>query len=109
MDAEYRLPSNSETLNVDETSARFSGATWYERIQTKKVALAGLGGIGSWVALMLARVKVEWIYLWDPDTVETVNMAGQLFGNSDIGSHKASAVTSCIMNYADYQIGRAHV
>ena len=51
---------------------------------------------------MLARVKVEWIHLWDPDTVETVNMAGQLFGNSDIGNYKTSAVTSCIMNYADY-------
>lgn len=102
MDAEYRLPSNSETLNVDETSARFSGATWYEHIQTKKVALAGLGGIGSWVALMLARVKVEWIHLWDPDTVEAVNMAGQLFGISNIGDYKTRAVTNCITNYADY-------
>jgi hypothetical protein len=108
MNEDYTLPSNSETLNVDETSARFSGATWYEHIQTKKVALAGLGGIGSWVALMLARVKVEWIHLWDPDTVETVNMAGQLFGNSDIGNHKTSAVTDCIMDYADYHNYIAH-
>ena len=39
----YTLPSNSETLNVDETSARFSGATWYEHIQTKKVAFSWFG------------------------------------------------------------------
>lgn len=43
---EYLKP-NSESLEVKENTARFSGAMWYEAIQQKIITLAGVGGIGG--------------------------------------------------------------
>lgn len=40
------IPVNSQTIAVDETTSRFSGAIWYEEIQKQTVTLAGVGGIG---------------------------------------------------------------
>ena len=40
------IPVNSQTITVDETTSRFSGAIWYEEIQKQTVTLAGVGGIG---------------------------------------------------------------
>lgn len=40
------IPVNSQTITVDETTSRFSGAIWYEEIQKQVVTLAGIGGIG---------------------------------------------------------------
>lgn len=42
---EYLEP-NSESIEVKENTARFSGAMWYEAIQQKIITLAGVGGIG---------------------------------------------------------------
>ena len=40
------IPVNPQTITVDETTSRFSGAIWYEEIQKQTVTLAGVGGIG---------------------------------------------------------------
>lgn len=40
------IPVNSQTITVDETTSRFSGAIWYEEIQKQVVTLAGVGGVG---------------------------------------------------------------
>lgn len=40
------IPVNSQTITVDETTSRFSGAIWYEEIQKQAVTLAGVGGVG---------------------------------------------------------------
>lgn len=42
----HEIPENSQTLTIDETTSRFSGAIWYEAIQKKTITLAGVGGIG---------------------------------------------------------------
>ena len=42
----HEIPENSQTITVDETTSRFSGAIWYEEIQKQTVTLAGIGGIG---------------------------------------------------------------
>lgn len=96
------IPENSKTLLLDESTSRFSGAVWYEKIQEKKVILAGLGGIGSWVALLLARLNIKGLVLYDPDLVERVNMAGQLYGRYDVGSYKVGAITAMISTFAEY-------
>ena len=47
LDSEHQeIPENSQTITVDETTSRFSGAIWYEEIQKQIVTLAGIGGIG---------------------------------------------------------------
>ena len=101
-DAHQEIPTNSATLLVDEATSRFSSAIWYENIQKKTVILAGVGGIGSYVGFLLARMKPASMFIYDDDIVETVNMSGQLYGQSDLGRPKVSALAEMIRNYADY-------
>ena len=101
-DAHQEIPTNSATLLVDEATSRFSSAIWYENIQKKTVILAGVGGIGSYVGFLLARMKPASMFIYDNDIVEAVNMSGQLYGQSDLGRPKVSALAEMIRNYADY-------
>lgn len=101
-DAHQEIPTNSATLLVDEATSRFSSAIWYENIQKKTVTLAGVGGIGSYVGFLLARMKPAFMFIYDDDIVEAVNMSGQLYGQSDLGRPKVSALAGMIRNYADY-------
>ena len=101
-DAHQEIPTNSATLLVDEATSRFSSAIWYENIQKKTVILAGVGGIGSYVGFLLARMKPASMFIYDNDIVEAVNMSGQLYGQSDLGRPKVSALAGMIRNYAGY-------
>ena len=96
------IPANSATLLVDEATSRFSSAIWYENIQKKTILVAGIGGIGSWLTLLLARLKPASLFIYDNDIVEAVNMSGQLYGQSDIGIAKITAISHMVRNYADY-------
>lgn len=103
LENEYReIPVNSQTITVDETTSRFSGAIWYEEIQKQTVTLAGVGGIGSYVGFLLGRLKPRRLIIYDPDRVETVNMSGQLYGQTDVGNYKSVALSNMISNYANY-------
>ena len=100
--AHQEIPANSETLLVDEATSRFSSAIWYENIQKKTVILAGVGGNGSFVGFLLARMKPASMFIYDDDIVEAVNMSGQLYGQSDLGRPKVSALAEMVRNYAGY-------
>ena len=100
--AHQEIPTNSATLLVDEATSRFSSAIWYENIQKKTVILAGVGGIGSYVGFLLARMKPASMFIYDDDIVEAVNMSGQLYSQSDLGRLKVSALADMIRNYAGY-------
>jgi molybdopterin/thiamine biosynthesis adenylyltransferase len=98
----FTLNENSESTEISEVTSRFSGATWFEEIQKKVIILAGLGGIGSYVCFLLARMHPTSIFLYDDDIVESGNMSGQLYGRNDIGNHKSDAISNMVSNYADY-------
>ena len=99
---EVVIPPNSGSLLVDEATSRFSGAIWYSAIQSKIITLAGVGGIGSYVGFLLARLKPAGLYLYDPDVVEQANMSGQLYGNHNLGQKKVYALNNMIQQYAAY-------
>lgn len=101
-EAHQEIPVNSATLLVDNTTSRFSSAIWYEKIQEKTIILAGCGGIGSFVGLLLARMRPTSLFIYDDDIVEAVNMSGQLYGQNDIGAAKVTALARMVRNYADY-------
>lgn len=101
-EAHNEIPINSGSLLVDESTSRFSSAIWYEAIQKKTIILAGVGGIGSYVGFLLARMRPTVLFIYDPDIVETVNMSGQLYSREDVGSHKVSALSVMISKYCDY-------
>lgn len=101
-EASYIIPVPSDTLDVDETTARFSDALWFEKIQNQTIILAGLGGIGSYVAFLLSRMHPNSLFMYDDDIVEAVNMAGQLYGSSHIGVGKAYAIGRFIRDMSNY-------
>ena len=99
---EVVIPPNSGSLLVDEATSRFSGAIWYSAIQSKAITLAGVGGIGSYVGFLLARLKPAELYLYDPDIVEQANMSGQLYGSHNLGQRKVYALSIMMQQYANY-------
>lgn len=97
------LPQNSPTLLMDDSTTRFSGAEWFNEIQRKTIIIAGQGGIGSNLSFQLARMHPAGMYLYDDDTVEMVNMAGQLYARDDIGKSKVDAIADMITKYTNIQ------
>lgn len=105
MAPEEETPTISDNLDLlakTDNLSRFQGAMWFNAVQDLRVTIAGLGGIGSWTALLLSRLNVQNIHLIDPDRVEGVNMAGQLYKVDDIGDYKTYATISNIQNFSDY-------
>lgn len=94
-----KIPLNSPTLLIDESTTRFSGAEWFNEIQKARIIVAGIGGIGSNVAFQLARMIPANLTLYDDDNVERVNMAGQLFSSNNIGESKVNAIANMIYDY----------
>ena len=62
------------TDNADEEHSRFRGAPWYEIIRQKVIMIAGMGGIGSWLSLLIARLNPRAVWMYDDDMVEIANM-----------------------------------
>lgn len=96
------IPVNSQSILVSEETSRFSGALWFDNIQSKQITLAGLGGIGSYVAFLLSRLHPDCLYLYDNDTVEAANMSGQLYSNNDVGVSKVNATMGLVESYSNY-------
>ena len=93
--------------NTREETIRFSQAEWFQKIQEQVIAVAGVGGIGSWLALIVAKLEPAALYLFDYDDVEAVNMAGQLYGIDDIGVSKVEALRNTILRYSGYSMVQA--
>ena len=55
------------------------------------VGIAGLGGLGSNVAVALTRLRVGKLILVDFDTIEESNLNRQNYFNDQIGQHKVDA------------------
>jgi len=67
------------------------------RLLNSKVCVIGVGGLGGWLAEMLARVGVGTIRLVDGDRFEDSNLNRQLFSSQDsIGSEKVGSAAKRI-------------
>lgn len=77
---------------------RFSDADWYGDMP--EVSIGGVGGIGSWLAVLLSRLGV-YSYIHDMDTVDETNMGGQLYGTDMIGLTKEEAVEKMVTMLSD--------
>ena len=97
-----KIPENSDSLLVSETTSRFSSAIWYDNIKTKNIIVAGIGGIGSYIVFLLSRMNPNNILVFDPDVVEAVNLSGQLYSTNDIGIRKTAAISRMVSYYSQY-------
>lgn len=66
----------------------------------RSVTMVGVGGIGAITAITLGKMGFSTIYLFDPDTVEEVNVATQFFGNEMILKPKVVAVKEYMRMHA---------
>lgn len=64
----------------------------HDKLKTSSVAICGLGGLGSHIAIMLARSGVGNLRLIDFDTVEPSNLNRQSYMVSDLGKYKTEAL-----------------
>lgn len=83
----------------EEETRRFSGMEWFETAKMKNIHIIGCGGVGSWVAVNMARFYPRSISLYDFDTVDDTNMAGQFFFSNQVGIPKASALSDNIRDF----------
>lgn len=65
------------------------------------VAIIGAGGIGAMTALVLGKMGVPDIYLFDPDYVEDENLATQFHSKIMLESLKVFSVATDLIKYTD--------
>lgn len=67
-----------------------------KKLREGTVAVAGLGGLGSNIALMLARTGIRKLFLTDFDRVDISNLNRQAYTISQIGMKKTEAMKELI-------------
>ncbi len=85
-----------EVVSLNERFRRqeaLLGPAAMEKLRASRVAVLGLGGVGSWCAEALARAGVGTLYLLDQDTVSRSNINRQLCAlESTLGRPKAEVM-----------------
>lgn len=76
--------------------------TVQERLRAGKVAVAGLGGLGSNVAVSLARIGVGHLHLIDFDRVDVANLNRQQYFMRQIGRYKTDALKEELLEINPY-------
>lgn len=96
-EAEHHLADRQiRFFNAFETP-EMTGEDFNERLQNRKVVIVGLGGYGTWIALLCARMGIKHIVGIDGDIVELSNLNRQvLYYEKDIGKLKAEACKTSI-------------
>jgi sulfur carrier protein ThiS adenylyltransferase len=64
----------------------------HKKVKQGRIAVAGLGGLGSHIAIMLARTGVGHLHLIDFDVVEPSNLNRQAYKVKHLGLPKAQAL-----------------
>lgn len=72
----------------------FGRGELHSSLSDKKIAIVGLGAIGSPIAEALARGGAKYLTLWDGDIVEAGNICRSVYDNADIGNAKAQALSA---------------
>lgn len=78
----------------DSLNARTVGLTG--RLGERRVLIAGLGSVGSWLAEELARAGVEHFTLLDPDVVEEPNLSRTIYEAAHRGLPKPDATADVL-------------
>jgi len=93
------IPSENEWM--DALIARH-GPELHKRFSSAAVAVCGLGGLGSNIAVALARAGVGKLLLIDFDHVDITNLHRQQYKADQIGRCKTDALAENILEIAPY-------
>ena len=72
------------------------GAALQARFDAGRVAVCGLGGLGSNVAIALARAGVGQLHLIDFDRVDLTNLNRQQYTVDQLGRYKTEALAETL-------------
>ena len=84
------------------------GAELQLRLSSATVAVCGLGGLGSNIAISLARAGIGRLILIDFDRVDITNLHRQQYKASQIGEYKTDAMTENLKEIAPYVEIQSH-
>ena len=70
------------------------GADLQKKISSARVAVCGLGGLGSNIAIALARAGVGKLHIMDFDRVDISNLNRQQYSAEQVGIYKTTAMTA---------------
>ena len=93
------IPSKNEWM--DALIARH-GLDLHKRFSSATVAVCGLGGLGSNIAIALARAGIGKLLLIDFDRVDITNLHRQQYKANQIGLYKADALVENLLEIAPY-------
>ena len=93
------IPSKKEWM--DALIARH-GLDLHERFSSATVAVCGLGGLGSNIALALARAGIGKLILIDFDRVDLTNLHRQQYKAHQIGRFKTDALAENLLEIAPF-------
>lgn len=85
-----------------EALAKRHGRENQEKFQTAVVAICGLGGLGSNIAVALARAGIGKLILIDFDRVDVANLHRQQYKTAQIGQYKTKALTENLREINPY-------
>lgn len=85
------------------------GAARQERFARGRVAICGLGGLGSRVAELLTRAGVGYLRLLDFDRLEPTNLNRQWYFMEQLGMYKAEALAENLRRITPYVELDVHV
>ena len=100
------VPSREEWR---EALVEKQGAAVVEKLQRSTVAVCGLGGLGSNIAVSLARAGVGKLILIDFDRVEITNLQRQQYKFLQVGKTKAEALAENLREISPYVEYEPHV
>ena len=96
---EHPIPSREvmrEALNIRH------GEDLQNKISAARVAVCGLGGLGSNIAIALARAGVGHLHLIDFDRVDLTNLNRQQYAVGQLGQYKTDALRETLSLVSPY-------
>lgn len=93
------IPSETEMYN---TLVERHGEDLQKKISSAKVAVCGLGGLGSNIAIALARAGVGQLHIIDFDRVDISNLNRQQYFAEQVGLYKTEALSENLHRIAPY-------
>lgn len=83
------MASAEQTIKIDNSRSRFSAFPWSK--VKPDIFIIGVGGTGSFTAMNLSRIGYP-IHIWDFDSFDETNIAGQLCRCSSTGKLKVDEI-----------------
>lgn len=87
---------------LEEALIKRHGKKVYDRLKAGRVAICGLGGLGSNIAISLVRAGVWHIHIIDYDVVDITNLNRQQYLPEDIGHLKTKALGEHLLKINPY-------